>query len=339
MITPSHAFTFTAGGEAQHHPHARGSGPTEIPDPEVPAFSDSRSFQLAAVYGSLDVRPLRELKLSAAGRLDYYSTFGTSINPRLALIATPYAGGNFKILAGKAFKAPSLYELYYAAVGQLEATDLQPENIYSLEVELNHRFSRNVVGTLSAYSNYITDLITLETLPSEELQYQNARTPVGTLGAEVELRRDWKEGTMLSASYSLQRSAYLESESLAALVRLDRSPDYREVPNAPMHLASVKGAVPLLSRALTLMTRLSFEGGRYDMNDRVEEGTDQIQTEHAFLWDFVFSGSESRWGVDYAVGVYNAFDSRARYPVSAELSQRAIPIAGRSLVASGSLRF
>jgi hypothetical protein len=88
-----------------------------------------------------------------------------------------------------------------------------------------------------------------------------------------------------------------------------------------------------------LMTRVSLEQGRYDRVDSPDLGEVQGYTPTALLWDFVFSGTEARWGLNYTVGIYNAFDSRASYPVSAEFRQRSIPIIGRSLLASGNLTF
>ncbi len=341
VITPTPAFSASIGGEAQDHPHAHQSGGTEV---DGLGQDDVRHFVIGAVYGNIDVRPSDRVKLSAGGRLDYYSNFGSSVNPRFAVILRPYAGGNLKIMASKAFKAPSVYELSNVAVGQLTNLDLRPENAYSAEIELSQRVSRAVVLTAAVFTNYVTDLISLEDQAPDangitSTRFENATTPVGTLGGELEARRDWKEGWMVSGSYSYQRSNYLASASLHDLLTLKRSADYREVPNAPTHLASLRGAVPLLSRALTLMSRLSLEGGRYDTNDRVDAAAPQTHTGAALLWDFVFSGKEKRFGLDYAVGVYNAFDSRASHPVSTEFRQRSIPIAGRSLIASAALTF
>lgn len=335
-FAPSSVFNANVGGEVQAHPSARQRSGTET---EGETQNDKEHFVVAAVYGNVDVRPAQAIKLSLGGRLDYYSNFGSSVNPRVALIARPYAGGNLKILAGKAFKAPSVYELSYTAVGQQSSLDLKPENVYSAEVEFSHRTSRSVVLTAAAFTNYVTDLISLEGTQDSELHFENLGTPVGTLGGELEARRDWKEGWMLSASYSFQRSAYLASSSLSDLFRLKRSPDYREVPNAPTHLASIRGAVPILSRSLTLMSRLSLEGERYDSNDKKSSLVPQTRTEAALSWDFVLTGVEKRWGLSYSVGVYNAFDSHARVPVSREFRQRSVPIAGRSLLASASLSF
>jgi outer membrane receptor protein involved in Fe transport len=341
VLAPSPALSLSLGGEGQIHPHARQYDATETGGQYLSQVSN---FALGAVYGSVDARPLEGLKLSAGGRLDYYSTFGSSFNPRFAIIARPYAGSNLKVIVGKAFRAPSLYELSYAGFGQVNNGGLQPENMYSAEVEFSQRLSRTVVSTVAVYANYITDLISLQTLPPtpdgiQNIQYQNTNTPVETLGAEVEIRRDWKEGWMVAASYSVQRSVYLASGKLADLIALRHSPDYREVPNSPMHLASVRGGVPILSRALMLMGRLSFEGPRYDTNDLVTSPAAQTRTESAILWDFVLSGIEARWGLSYSFGVYNAFDSRAQYPVSNEFRQTSIPITGRSLFAAATLTF
>ena len=87
------------------------------------------------------------------------------------------------------------------------------------------------------------------------------------------------------------------------------------------------------------MSRLSLEGERYDSNDKKASLTPQTRTDAALSWDFVLTGVEKRWGLSYSVGVYNAFDSHAHVPVSREFRQRAIPIAGRSLLASASLSF
>jgi outer membrane receptor protein involved in Fe transport len=344
VFAPSPAFSASVGGEAQLHPNARQSDTTETGPYHDKPFSDPESFVLGAVYGTVDARPIDWLKLSAGGRVDYYSTFGSSVNPRFAIIAHPYEGGNLKIIAGKAFRAPSVYERTYQGVGQDKATDLQPENIYSGEVELSQRLSRTVLATVAAYANYITDLISLQNEPpgaggTVYIKYQNATTPVGAVGVEAEVRRDWKEGWMVAASYSFQRAVYLASGSLADFVSMTHSPLYREVPNSPTHLASVRGAVPILSRGLTLMSRLSFDGPRYDSNDTPAAGAPQSRTDSAIVWDVVFSGSEVRWGLNYSLGVYNAFDSRAMYPVSNEFRQTAISMTGRSFMASANVSF
>ncbi len=341
VLTPSPAFSLSLGAEGQVHPSARGDAATETAGSYL---NDDQSFSLAALYGSVDLRPVSAFKVSLGGRLDYYSTFGASFNPRLALILQPYEGANIKVVGAKAFKAPSIYEFSYVYIGQLSNPELEPESIYSAEIELSQRLSRTVTATVAVYTNYISDLISLEDAPpspdgTENLQYRNTNTLVGTLGGEIELRRDWKEGWMFSATYSLQQSNFLASKGLDALLTLKRSPEFREVSNSPMHLASLKGAVPILGRELTLMNRVTFEGQRYDRDEAADSATLQTRTDAALLWDVVLSGQDLRSGLDYSVGVYNAFNSQAHAPLSDEFRQRSLPILGRSLLAALGLTF
>ncbi|MBS2018477.1 MAG: TonB-dependent receptor [Deltaproteobacteria bacterium] len=342
VYKPVKLLRLTGGGEVQGHLQAN-QGALD----ETGVFlDDKRTFTLVAGYATADVVPSEAFKLQAGARFDSYSTFGSSINPRAAIIVKPYDGGNLKIMGGKAFRAPSIYELFnQAGGGQKASTGLEPENLYSAEIEYSHRFSKTVVGTVAVYANYIQNLIALRDLPdatpdSPSYAYQNTKSPVGTLGGEVEVRREWKEGWMVSASYSLQKSRYLKSSSFGDVISFAPARDLREVPNSPNHLASVKGGVPILGRALMLMNRLSVEGPRPDRNDRVAPNAPpQLDTPPAVLWDIVFSGGEPRWGLQYAVGVYNAFDARWSVPVSAEFRQTTMPQNGRTFLASGTLTF
>src|SRR3970282_2179093 len=117
------------------------------------------------------------------------------------------------------------------------------------------------------------------------------------------------------------------------LFELRESPELRRVENSPAQSASLKGAVPLFSRAATLARRLSFEGLRYDAFEREGEA-EQRTTDPALLWDVVFSAREQRYGLAYSVGVYNAFDWRYATPVSREFRQRSIEQNGRTLLLS-----
>ena len=339
---PVSMVRLTGGGEFQDHLKAHQTGSDETGS----FLDDDQTFTLVAGYGIADITPSKAVKLSAGARFDSYSTFGSSLNPRAAVILKPYDGGNVKLLAGKAFRAPSIYERFNVAGGGQKASGtLTPENLYSLELEYSHRFSRTVIGTVSTYGNYIENLIALRDLPDAtptvpSYAYGNTSSPVGTLGAEAELRREWKEGWMVSASYSFQKSRYLKSGQVGDIIGFKQASGLREVPNSPNHLASVKGGVPILGRALMLMNRFTIEGSRPDRNDAEGLGLPaQRDTPPALLWDIVFSGAEARWGLSYAIGVYNAFDTRWSVPVSAEFRQTTMPQNGRTFLASGAITF
>jgi outer membrane receptor protein involved in Fe transport len=150
------------------------------------------------------------------------------------------------------------------------------------------------------------------------------------------VQRDWRQGWMLGGSYSYVNTRYLRSTSAQDLFALRSDPERRRVANAPAHLASIKGAVPIIGRHVTAASRLSLQGRHYD---RFEDVGDEPQraSDLAVLWDVVLSGHEPRWGLRWALGAYNAFDWRYSLPVSAEFTQRNIPQIGRAFLASATL--
>jgi outer membrane receptor protein involved in Fe transport len=303
----------------------------------------NRSFQVGAGYGSIDFTPVRQLKVTGGARYDYYSNFGGSLNPRVAVILKPYEAGNIKAMFGKAFRAPSVYEHYYDASTQLPGdcavvepktaclsqASLKPESVYSGELELVHHFRPTLSATLAGYTNYITDIINLagggtESSPNE---YVNITNPIQTYGGEVEVRRDWRDGWMASVSYSYQDTEYLDN----AATKL------RNVPNSPHHLAALKAAAPLLDRVLVLATRLTFEGPVWDKYDQPNDPP-QTETSPVFIWDVVLSGEAERFGIRYNLGLYNATDQKFLFPVSREFTQTFIPQPGRTVLAQVSIK-
>jgi hypothetical protein len=131
---------------------------------------------------------------------------------------------------------------------------------------------------------------------------------------------------MASAQYTLQRAQYVDAPAL------------RRVPNSPEHLASIKGAAPILGRALALMTRLSFDGPRPDRND-LEPGPPQRETSVGVVWDLVLYGEIERLQARYNIGVYNAADARYDTVPSSEFRQRTLVQNGRTFLASLAVRF
>jgi outer membrane receptor protein involved in Fe transport len=328
VLTPVNGLRVTVGGEIQEHFKADQEADFEYPT-QTTFLNDHHTFQIGAGYAVADWTPTRAVKLSIGGRYDDYSTFGGSFNPRVAVILKPYDAGNIKLMFGKSFLAPSVYQTYYNQP-QIEATapNLHPESLYSLEVEYSHRFTPTVVGVVAAYENVATDLILLQADPAcgaSCVQYQNTTTPVGTVGGEAELRKEWKDGWMASASYSYAHSVYLVDGSFSSITSLAHDPTRREVPNSPEHMGSIRGGAPILGRALMAMTRLSLTSGRYDINDRQPmlgaPQPPQTETNPAVVWDLVLSGQEPRYHVRYSLGMYNLFDWKYTVPVSSEFTQ------------------
>ncbi len=340
VFSPSDWVDMTLGAEGQLHFQAeqRASDADGVfLEPDEP----KDDVRVGAAYAMVDARSQR-LHVSAGARLDAYSTFGTSLNPRLAFVGKPYDGGNTKLIAGKAFRAPSIYELYYNDGGytQVASPDLEPENVLSIEFEHSHRLSPTVTASVGGFTTRTTELIVVagEGTDTDPLMYRNAEAPLATAGIEATLRREWRQGWMLEAQYTRQVARFLASDDVSDWLAFNRAPETRRVANVPGHLFSLKGAVPILGRALTLGSRVTVESGRYDRYE-LDGDPEQGKTDAFALWDVVLSGYEPRTGVRWNAGVYNAFDWQYELPVSSELSQTTIAQRGRTLLLAADVDF
>jgi outer membrane receptor protein involved in Fe transport len=297
---------------------------------------EQHRYGLVAVYGILDAKLSSRWRLSLGGRVDYYTTFGTSFNPRIGTVVKPYGAGNTKLSVGRAFRAPSVYELYYndGGITQISNPNLKPETMVSVEVEHSHRFSPTVVATGAVYVNAVRGLIDTRGEGSEgqPMQYVSMRNPFAANGLELGLRRDWRSGWMASLYYGYSRIEVLSDGRLSTFLKAEKVEDVRHVANAPVHAATIKGVAPFLFRGLNLATKMTLEDRRWDRNEFIDDKT-QRRTNAAVLWDLVLNAMDERQRLRCAIGVYNVFDWRYRYPVGRSYSPiTTMPNAGRSLL-------
>ncbi|XXT19734.1 TonB-dependent receptor [Sorangium sp. So ce429] len=354
-FSPIPQLKITAGAEAQIHFTAAQSGVekscgaegacynfTYLPLGGVEGDLDKHPYRILAAYALVDITPSERLRISAGSRFDYYSTLKDATpvpSPRIALIVKPYEQGNLKITGGRAFRAPSIQELFYGyAVFNPEneqgydvtyrpSPDLEPEEVWSGEVEFTHRLSSTVSALGAGYVNYLDNLIFQQGSQTvdDKTRYENTDASILVVGGELELRREWRQGWMASASYSYAKAQYLEESG---------ANERREVPNSPEHMGSLRGAVPLFGKAVGLASRLTVEAPRYDRNVREDPNTDQTTTEPAVIWDIVLSGQLDVGGLRYNVGVYNVGDWRWTAPTAAQYTIAKFPQNGRTFLAS-----
>ncbi len=320
------AFRLTVGGELVRHLLARQETVNEF---AVGQKEQSYPFTVAAGYLLGDLSVSRYFKASAGARLDWNSNFGVSINPRVALIGKPWTDGVVKLVVGRAFRAPSIYELHYVSTTQKAPSGLKPETVLSGELEVSQRFTPTVVASIGGFANYVQNLFGLEGAGTtvDKNVYVNSAVPVITYGLEAEVRRDFRDGWMVSAQASYQQAKYTSNDL-----------GLREVPGAPPFLAGIRGAVPIVPRALALSTRLAYVAPMYDRNDQPADPA-QDKTEGGAIWDVVLTGEAERSGIRYAFGIYNVLDWRTSTPLSREYVQRVMVQAGRTVLVSASAAF
>lgn len=314
MLAPLQGLDLTIGAEARLHLQADLQGS----DSAGVYLDDSTPFQVYSGYLLTEVSPTRAFSLSGGARIDAYSTFGATANPRLALILRPGARDTVKLLGGRAFRAPSPYELNYndQGVTQVAAPNLSPEHIWSGEVEYTRRLGDVSTLTLSGFGHRIDDLIGISLFDAAGvLQYTNSAQPVSAVGLEGELRREWRGGWLAAASVSAQRSR--EGSLLTGA----------ELENSPAVSVCVRGAAPLVA-GITLATRVRAESDRLS-----HDGT---RTNPALLWDTNATGTIGLKGensLSWSLGVKNLLDWKIEYPTSDELVQSTVPGSARAVTA------
>jgi outer membrane receptor protein involved in Fe transport len=319
------ALSLAFGGELQRHFITHQQGHDDL---NGTLIDRTDPFSFGALYAALDWTPTHTLRVSPAMRLDDYSTVGASLNPRLATIWRPDDDTVFKLLLGKAFRAPSVYELFYTSATQSTTGDVKPEDVYSAELEASRRFGDRTWVTLAAFTNYGVNLIELlgAGTTSSPNYYANSPLPILGYGVEAEVRQEWHDGWMISAQGSLEHSVFLNNDQ-----------GYGHVPNSPWLLAGIKGAMPIVGRALRLATRVSYVSNRWDRDDQPGNPA-QTQTPAAIVWDVSLHGEADDGHIRYSLGVYNLADVRSPVPVSSEFQQVSYPQVGRTIMASLDLR-
>ncbi|MEP7052541.1 MAG: TonB-dependent receptor [Pseudomonadota bacterium] len=352
VIKPSADVKLTIGADFTRHFKTRQfniddrSRPGYTGADAGPILDTDNPYNNFAGYAQLDWVISRAVRFSAGSRVDYFDNLkfdaGDALSPRFALIIKPYERGNLKLTAGKAFRNPSQLERFYASQTQIASYSVRPEQVVSAEAEFTHRFSRVVSGLVTGYTNYVTNLIELGTTSYQGMdvnQDQNSNAPILVVGAEAELRHEWQQGWMLSASTSLQKASYQNDSNR------------RNVPNSPLLLGAAKAMMPLIGRTLKLASRVSVEGPRYDNaiynNDLTCDPNAalpaacpaQRETTAGVIWDLVLTGAIERFDANYAIGIYNLMDWQYDTVPSTEYAQRTIRQRPRSALASLSLKF
>lgn len=307
--TPSARTRVTVGGEVQTHTQASivGCCGEDAAGASVPYVDASQPYDFGAGYGVFEGSLSDWLRVSGGARVDAYSTFGVVFVPRLGLIFRPHEGGVLKVMGGRAFRAPSVYEQIYGDGGITQAAandssrglELGPESTLQGEVEYSLRFKQDWVFLVAGHASRIQDIITsVEDTPgSDVVRYANSADRVLAIGADVELRRELRQGFMLSTMAGYQRAQYLGGDSGRLI-------------NSPEIFASAKGVAPLVQDVVTGAVRVTVEAPR-----RISLGGDET-TPAAVIADLVLTGHARRYGIAYALGLYNVADWRQQVPMA-----------------------
>ncbi|MBS4097349.1 MAG: TonB-dependent receptor [Sulfuricella sp.] len=148
----------------------------------------------------------RDWALTAGVRSDNFSDFGTTTNPRLALVWDAGLDVTAKLLYGQAFRAPSFNEQYGVNPTGDGNPDIKPERIKTLEAAISWQARNSLKLNLNLYRYTMKDTIRAVTKPSGiGAQFTNTGQLHGS-GMEVEAVWDAGRNLRVTANLALQES-------------------------------------------------------------------------------------------------------------------------------------
>jgi iron complex outermembrane receptor protein len=186
-------------------------------------------------------------ELTSGIRYDYYDDFGSTFNPRLALVWEMSQNISTKLLYGKAFRAPAFDTLHAInnPVG-IGNPNLDPETIDTVEFSLNKHMENHIRWSFNLFRYKSKNLIEfIQDSGTTSATAQNAKDQEG-YGFEAELT--WKnEHQSMDVNYSWQRSKNSNSNLT--------------IPLAPKQLFSALYKIEI-SNDINLTAKLNWIGTR-----------------------------------------------------------------------------
>ncbi|NOR68450.1 MAG: TonB-dependent receptor [Methylomarinum sp.] len=260
----------------------------------------------------------QDWQLTAGVRYDEYSDFGSTFNPRVALVWGINEQLSAKLMYGQAFRAPSFLEQKQQN-SQLFVGNpsLKPENIETVELAFDYRPIENLRLASNFYFYEIEDLIATSlggtTVPT--VNNSEGQTGVGT-----EFEWDWQfhEQWNLKGNYAWQYARNEETKG--------------RVIGVPEHQIYVAAAWQFLPK-WQLQTQFNWVGHRLNF-----EGSTNSELKDYETIDITVNSKRFFGYVDFTASARNVLDSHGKEPAINSYPDN-FPIASRSFYLETTVHF
>lgn len=259
-------------------------------------------------------------ELTTGVRYDRYSDFGSTLNPRIAMVWNAHHNLTAKVLYGRAFRAPTFSELHSEQNPITQGNqNLDPEVIDTGELVFDYRpfFDLSLIASLFYYQ--IDGLI--DFVPDDDATTATAQNAIDQegYGGELEINWDATDDLLLFGNYSYQHAMN------------EKTDDF--VPDAPRQQLyfgahyTFLGNGSLYPKVNWVMDRARFPG---DSRDEIE---DYVLVDLTLRWKNLFIRN-----LDVALAGRNLFDEDAREPSNERIPDD-YPLEGRSFWGEVSFKF
>jgi iron complex outermembrane receptor protein len=206
LFAPWRAFRFTAGLNGQRHFRAFQSAWIVGEDSNTLVQRSDRPFGQSAAYMQTEWQVTPSAMLLGGLRVEDQSHLNVTTNPRAGLVWHADARTTVKALAGRAFRAPNLYEMFYEDGESSKANpDLIPETVESYEASLEHRMARGLSMTVTGFRNDLRDWIGITADATDGLSVYRNHGSLAVYGGECELGGVGPRGVRWGLGYGYSR--------------------------------------------------------------------------------------------------------------------------------------
>ena len=242
--------------------------------------------------------------MNAGFRYDQYGHTEAAVNPRLALIYTPWDKTTLKFIRGHAFRAPNYFERVFNA-------NLVPEKITSHELVYEQGIGRNLRSSVSGFYNDIEHLINFQGGTYQNVQGATAK------GVELELQGWWASGLRGRVSYTVQDTEFHQ----VGIVRSD----------SPKQLGKLNVVAPLVKEKVFAGLEFQYTSKRLTL-----QGT---ETSGFGVVNFTLFTQYLVKGLDLSGSIYNLLDRHYSDPATPFLSEDVVRRDGRTFRVKLTYRF
>ncbi|MBU6489576.1 MAG: TonB-dependent receptor [Burkholderiales bacterium] len=280
-------------------------------DPYQLVLDDRRSSNSVGVYAEDEIKLPWRITFNAGLRVDHETIAGTNLSPRLALNYKPTDVDTFKIIYGRAYRAPNAYELYYTLGGpggQQGNPSLKAEHITTTELVYDRALGENAHATVSLFHYDVRDLITETLDPSGVYVFENTARARAN-GIELAYEQHIASLATIRASYSWQLAR--DGDTGAVLQ------------NSPRNLAKLNLTVPLFQHTARLGAEMRCASARL-----AQAGS----AAGYCLGNITLGSSHLVPHADVSFSIYNVTDKRYADPAGPNFTQNVIAQQSRTFV-------
>ena len=205
--------------------------------------------------------------------VNYPSRNASSFSPKAAIVYKPFKKTTLRTSAGRAFRPPTVYELYsvwiYGGVTTMGGPDLEPETTTSWDIGIGQGLWKGAKIGATYFENYMEDLIYTQTV-SPTLNQKVNIGKAESKGVELEMEQRFDNFIRLFANFTYTDSEVTENPAKP-------STEGKKLVQVPEKMFNIGGDYAKGPFSVSLVGR--YVGKLYNTDDNSDE-IDDVYTSH-----------------------------------------------------------